>query len=137
MCWMGSCHCCSRDWLAEEEVAVLPDNLSLLCSGSPISASNFSSAFSFLLRGQLFLCMQCSSNSCQLSCSSQHFQRVLTFICFFVCVPTVRDVWVSYLSDRKCHGEVKMGSRQRTGLRICLGPLIRACRVCWMLPTLL
>lgn len=41
----------------------------------------------------------------------------------------MRDVWVSGLSDRKCHEEVKMGSGQRTGLRVCLGPLIRACRV--------
>lgn len=66
----------------------------LLCSGSSVSASNFSSWFFFLLLwGQLFLCMPCSSNSCQLSGSRQHFQRVLTFICSFcVCVPTVREM---------------------------------------------
>lgn len=93
MCWMGSCHCCSRDCLAEEEVAVLPDNLPLLCSGSSVPASNFSSWFFFLLLwGQLLLCMQCSSNSCQLSGSSQHFQRLLTLYAFFVCVPTVREM---------------------------------------------
>lgn len=63
------------------------------CSGSSVSASNFSSWFCFLLLwGQLFLCMQCSSNSCQLSGSSQHFQRVLTLYAFCVCVPTVREM---------------------------------------------
>lgn len=76
--------------------------------------------------------MQCSSSSYQLSGSSQHFQRVLTLYAYYMCVPTVRDVWVSDLSDRKCHEEVKMGSRQRTGLGIFLGCLIRACRVHWI-----
>lgn len=118
-------------WLKRRLLCCQTIFLSLLCSGSSVSASNFCSWFSFLLLwGQLFLCMQCSSNSCQLSGSSQHFQRVLTFICFFcVCAHCERDVWASDLPDRKCHEEVKMGSRQRTGLRICLGPLIRACRV--------
>lgn len=73
-------------WLKKRLLCCQTIFLSLLCSGSSVSASNFSSWFFFLLLwGQLFLCMQCSSNSCQLSGSSQHFQRVLTFICF-LCV---------------------------------------------------
>lgn len=54
----------------------------------------FSFCFFFLLLwGQLFLCMQCSSNCCQLSGCRQHFQRVLTFVCEGVfCVPIVREM---------------------------------------------
>lgn len=50
----------------------------------------------------------------------------------YVCAHCERGVWVSDLSDRKCHEEVKMGSRQRTGLRIFWGSLIRACRIYWI-----
>lgn len=55
------------------------------------------------------------------------FWHYMLFVCVCPLWERCLDFWFVW-----CHEEVKMGSRQRTGLRICLGPLIRACRVHWI-----
>lgn len=75
----------------EEQVSVLPDHLPSLFMGQCICfcKSFLLLALLLLLQGLLF---RRSSGCCQLSAHRQCFQRVLTFVCFGVCVPGMREV---------------------------------------------
>lgn len=84
-------------WLKRRLLCCQTIFLSLLCSGSSVSASNFSSCFSsLLLWGELFLCMQYSSNSWQLLVPARIFKGFWHLFAFFcVYAHCERDVWVS------------------------------------------
>lgn len=139
-CWMGSCHYPwhFKDSLAEEQVAALPDslfhfNVVVVLFLWVVFPPVFSLCF---LENDYLSACSAPQMAASFLVAASVFKGVWQLYLGVFCVPTVREMSGSLicLVGNASHSlkKWKWDPGQRTGLRLHLGPLIRACRIHWV-----